>query len=374
MKTFLVLSLSLFFAPNSYADVCTDIRQELLSSLSQVPAPGASIGAQFHDGKTCFESVGIFDVARGSFMEPLSQLKIWSISKTFTHLLVLQLVDEGKLSLETSLYELEQKFPNLYQGQLVHYPSSKSIQIWHLLSHTSGIIDYMQVYFKNWQLNLKPGQLIKHMASIQPQFAPGDKNLYSNTTMLILARLIEEIRQHSYEEEIQNRILKPLGMNRSYVSTHARGWGQVHGYTLVPTSTAPFYYYLDVTQKVYPAMVWGTGAIVSTTDDMMKWFTALINSKLLPQSLTKRMFTPAKLNNGKEAEFGLGVRITKFSNGFVLLGHGGGPIEGNSATMLYSPVLKTMIITMANGASENSNSVLGKIGWQRAAKYLSERK
>lgn len=355
----------------SRAEVCADLKGELTDAIKRVPAPGGQLHVALPDGKVCSVSVGFFDLSRRSAMTAISPLKAWSISKTFTHVGILKLVEAGVLRLDQSLLEIERAFPNLYQGYMRSYPKSADITIRHLLSHTSGIVDYMQLpeYLNKWNQRVRPGQVILLASLHQDSVLPGSISRYSNTAMMILGRILESVGGVNLDSYLQNSLIAPTGMVNSYVASDVSAWGPVHGYSLASRGR-----FVDVTQNVSPSMVWGTGAIVSTASDLARWFTAVLNSRISSPSMTAQLFKPARLSNGNEAEYGLGFHVQRFANGFLLLGHGGGPLEGNSATMLYSPQLRTVIIAMANGASANSNAVLGGIGWKRVAEYLREKK
>ena len=363
---FLVI-LSLLFSIQSLAGICDDLQAELDEVVSNVPSPGAQLFVDLPDGNYCSMASGKFRISTGETMSPLSSLKTWSLSKTFTHVAILKLIESGHLKLDQKLSEIEQNYPILYQGYLKNYPQSEKIMLRHLLSHTSGIIDYMTLptFLNNWEQSLSPGKIISIAAKNQDSIFPGEINRYSNTTMMILGRIVEVVTESSLEIFIEKELFQQAGLNSTYFATEISGWGRVYGYGVDEGGD-----FVDRTQKVSPSMVWGTGAVVSNAKDLSRWFKALLELKVLSQSMTQRMFTPVLLNDGSEAEYGLGFHIQKYSNGFVLIGHGGGPLEGNSATMLYSPQLKTVIVAMANGANSNSNVVLGAIGWKRVSEYL----
>ncbi|MES3038710.1 MAG: serine hydrolase, partial [Bdellovibrionota bacterium] len=127
-------------------NLCEDINQELKYSLTRIPAPGVTLSVLLNVGPHCSLAAGVTDVVKNLSAKPDSQFRIWSVSKTFTAAIILQLIDEGKLQLTDTLFDLETKFPNLYIDEssvekLSNYPGSRKIQIKHLLSHSSGILD-----------------------------------------------------------------------------------------------------------------------------------------------------------------------------------------------------------------------------------------
>src|SRR5262249_47540734 len=151
-----------------------------------------------------------------------------------------ELVEEGKFSLNTTLRQLEDKYPSIYRGALTHFPNSNSIFLSQLLSHTSGIIDYMSSprFYKNWAQTLPPEQIIALMAQDQPEFQPGSVTLYSNTALLILGRLVEEATGDSLVNQTAKRIFQQIDLRHTYFATQATGWGNVHGYELLQSSEA----------------------------------------------------------------------------------------------------------------------------------------
>jgi D-alanyl-D-alanine carboxypeptidase len=303
-------------------------------------------------------------------MTSTTLLKAWSISKTFTHMALLQFVVSGQLRLDQTLNDLEQAYPNLYQGYVHAYPKSEKITLRHLLSHTSGIVDYMTLpeFLNNWQQSRLPGEIIRVASQHQDQIEPGTVTRYSNTTMMILARIIEELAGEGFDEYLSRKLLLGTGLTQSYLANDLSGWGATHGYRWADHGQ-----FVEATDRVSPSIVWGTGAIVTTASQLGKWFASILSCNVLPPAMIAEVFKPVRLADDSDAEYGLGFHLQRFPNGFHLYGHGGGPLEGNSATMLYSPQLQTTIVVMVNGSSPTANQILGTIGWRRTAEYLKNR-
>ncbi|MEK6794540.1 MAG: serine hydrolase domain-containing protein [Spirochaetota bacterium] len=344
------------------ADIGADLQLELNKVIAQIPAPGGQLYVKLSDGTVHSLSTGQFSIVPDKPMTATSPMKMWSISKTFTHVSILMLIESGALRPDRTLSSIEEEFPDLYQGALKHYPGSGAVTVRDLLSHTSGIIDYMVLpeYLSNWNQVLSPGAIILTASKHQDSVRPRTRSRYSNTAMLILARIIESLSGMPYERYIEERIIRPIGLKHTAVAAQNDGWGPVHGYDSG---------FREVTTSVSPSMVWGTGAVISCASDIGLWFEAVLHAKVLAPATAKDIFIPVKLENGADADYGLGFHIKKYANGFELYGHGGGPLKGNSATMQYSPQLKAYVVAMANGASGNANVLLGAIGWQRIAEY-----
>lgn len=204
----LVLTSLIFISAAAQADICEDLRIELSEAIKNVVSPGGQLFIGLPDGKTCSVSAGYFDITTSATMNASSPMKAWSISKTFIHIAILKLAQAGKRSLDQSLKSLEVVYPNLYQGFLNHYPKSEQITLRQLVSHTSGIVDYMTLpeFTNNWDQHLSPGEVIQIASKHQDTVKPGAISRYSNTAMMILARIIESTAGVKYENFIKSQL------------------------------------------------------------------------------------------------------------------------------------------------------------------------
>lgn len=133
--------------------------------------------------------------------------RIGSITKVFTAIIVYQLIDAGKLSLDT---RLAQFFPKI--------PHAQDITLSQMLSHSSGIynITDLKDYYEARKLRFNRPEVLKMIQSVKPAFKPGEDCSYSNSNYILLGYMIEDITQKSFAENLQERIAGPLNLSQTY--------------------------------------------------------------------------------------------------------------------------------------------------------------
>ncbi len=205
---------------------------------------------------------------------------IGSVSKQFTALLVLQLVEEGQLKLEDTVSQYIADFPGDKGGR---------ITIHHLLSHSSGLPSTQNMdnwYSDLWHKEYTTLELVRLFYDYDLAFEPGSCFLYSNPGYYILAAIIEKITGKKYADVLQERILKPLEMQNS---------GAYDYYTILPKMASAYEYWnFRYSHSEYwnPTSTVGAGGIYSTVEDLFKWDLALNTSKLLPAKYIDLMLQP----------------------------------------------------------------------------------
>ncbi|UHA76014.1 beta-lactamase family protein [Paenibacillus sp. 481] len=248
--------------------------------------------------------------------------RIGSITKTFVSVTLLQLVGEGKLSLDDSV---EKWLPGLVQGN--GYKGS-DITVRQVLNHSSGIASYtdeafMKKLYENRFKSFTSEELVKVGIQQKPLFAPGAKSSYSNTNYIIAGMIIEKVTGQSSAEQIKQRIIEPLKLKNTSVpgsvtklpEPHARGYYQHKAGGPLEDFTE-----LNVTAAST------SGGMISTADDLNRFITAVINGKLLkPEQMKELQHTLPLPEAG--GSYGLGIIETQLPNGVKLWGHAGG-IQG----------------------------------------------
>ncbi|MRX26723.1 serine hydrolase [Kangiella sp. HZ709] len=238
------------------------------------------------------KSYGYADLAKKQPLSQQSSFNLASLSKPFTALGVLMLVEEGKLTLDESVVTY---LPS------INYPQ---ITIRHLLNHNSGLPDYMELASQHWEdknVVFKSSDLLDLYSQHQPEllFKPGDKHKYSNTGYVVLAALIEEVSGMSFEDYMDKKVFIPVGMNDTSVfnllsdenKLENRVWGTDGE---------------ELNDLMYLDGVAGDGGIYSTTHDLLKWTIALDSEKLISKELLEEAYSPGKLNSGKSTDYGFG--------------------------------------------------------------------
>lgn len=284
--------------------------------------PGVLAAVRTSDGRVRDYRAGVANLATQQRLPLDGQVRIGSNTKTFVATVVLQLVAEGEVQLDASV---ETYLPGLLRGKGI---DGRRITVRQLLQHTSGLPEYVDLWFKDFARNqnrfVEPHELLETALTRPAQFAPGKKWAYSNTNYIVAGLLVQRVTGRPVAEEVNRRIIKPLGLRGTYWpregertlrGRHPRGY-----HTLVP-GKAP----VDVTATDTSAP-WAAGALVSTPRDLMTFFTALLDGDLLEPAQLEEMQTtvaaPGSTIRGDE-RYGLGIQTFTLSCGGTAWTHGG---------------------------------------------------
>ncbi len=277
---------------------------------------------------------GMADFEWGIPNAPDTKHRIGSITKPFTAILILQLIEEGKLSLDTKLSEA-----------LPYYREDTGAQVTirQLLNHTSGIPSLTRLPKLNADLRrtpLPPRELVETYCMEDLEFEPGSDYRYNNSGFVILGAVIEEVTGKPYEEVLRARILDPAGMKatlydhtRDIIKKRASGYGRQGD----AVRHAPY------TNMSIP---FSAGALLSTVEDLFLLDQALYGETILSAKGKEAMFTPGQGNYG----FGIGVTeqpIGPDEESRAILGHSGG-IEGFVTIFRRIPEDKHCVILFNN--------------------------
>jgi D-alanyl-D-alanine carboxypeptidase len=216
-------------------------------------------------------------------MRASDRFRIASLTKSYTATVVLQLVDEGKLSLADTV---ERRLPGVV-------PNGAGITIKQLLNHTSGLFDHerdesvLAPYLSgNFGHYWSPRQLVDIAVSHPPLFAPGTQQSYSNTNYVVAQLIVEAVTGRPLGAELERRIFRPLRLRKtSYPLTPEIPGRHAHGYMVVGQPPA-----IDVT-GISPSISPGSGAILSTAREVASFYSALLSGRLLERDELRAMTT-----------------------------------------------------------------------------------
>ena len=257
------------------------------------------------------------------------KIKIASIGKTFTATLILQLMEEGYLKLDDTIDKfLDNSIVNLdslhiYEG--IAY--GRQITVIQLLTHTSGIKDYMEdprfipSVIENPQMQYSPAKILgkyyEYQTNHKAMFPPGEDYTYSDVNYILLAMIIEQVTGEAYHAQLKKRIFDPLKMENSYLEYYEESRGNK------PLSHA-FFSTVDLVTDVNTSFDWGGGGIASTCEELNTFFRALVDSKLFKEESTIQQMLGAadEGRGGMDYEYGLGI-MKRSIHGFTFYGHGG---------------------------------------------------
>jgi CubicO group peptidase (beta-lactamase class C family) len=338
MRAFLVL-LVVCSAPGS-ADQIDDY---IKARMAKENIPGVAL-AVVKDGKV--ERVGAYGYANVEWKAPVtvdSVFEIGSITKSFTATAVMMLVAEGRISLDQRIGFYISDLPDAWG----------TISIRQLLSHTSGIKDYVTNTVRLIRDVREPRDTLKIVASAPFQFPPGTRAEYSSTNYVLLGLLIEKVSGKSYADFLSERIIQPLGMTHTCVNDPgAVIAGRAQGYQW---KTGQLWNQPAITE----AAAFSAGALVSTVGDLAKFDQALYTDRLLKPDLRELMWTPAKLADGSSpgvimfATYGLGWGLDEHA-GHRCVWHGG-KSAGFTAAFQRFPEDRLTVIVLTNLVSGSAD-------------------
>ena len=256
-----------------------------------------------------------------------------SITKQFTAAAILQLMEKGKLSLNDSL-----------QKYIPDYPSKDyTITIENLLTHTSGIPDYMRMSYKGpfmERSDYTPKEVIDLFKKEPLEFEPGTQFKYSNSGYFLLGYIIQVITGENYEKYIQENILDPLLLTHTfYNKPNAIIPDHVSGYI---KETKDY----EKSNFWSPTIAYSAGGLASNVEDVFKWHQSLYAYKILKKTTLEKAFTPYLLKDGTATGYGYGWYITT-TNGIKSIGHGGA-ITGFLTNEAYYPNEDIYVVILCN--------------------------
>ncbi len=266
-------------------------------------------------------------------------VRIGSNTKTFTATVMLQLVAEGTVGLDT-----------LVADCLPGFGLDPKITVRMLLQHTSGVFNFTGEYYddgtfapgipattagQEWVDNqfktYRPEELVRLALSKPARFEPGTDWSYSNTNYVLARLLIEKVTGRSLGEEMQRLILGPLGLSNTVVPDTSPEIPEPHTHAYYRYEDAGRQKTVDVTRQ-NPSWISTGGDMISTTQDLHTFISALMGGKLLPAPLLAEMCKPHP-----KVGYGLGVFLQDAGeNGGTVITHNGG-MAGHGALMYSTP-------------------------------------
>lgn len=298
------------------------------------------------NGKPLFKKA--YGMANIELSVPLNtdhKFGIGSISKQFASVAILLLQQEGKLHIDDDI----RKFLPSYNTW------GRSISIRNILSHTSGIPSYTEIYYFDTLAGKKISidKLIKFFESRPLIFEPGTNWSYSNSGYVLAAKIVEKISGMPFNDFLQKRIFQPLLMTEtSFGSSEYAPKGKTAEY--VAGAKGPI--------KVEASYDWywayGAGQIISTADDMLKWNEALNDPNFLKSDLLKLAHESFILKDGSDAHYGLGWAVDQIA-GKKVIQHGGA-IGGYRSQGLRIPDDGLYLLVLSNSGNTNTSLVMNR--------------
>jgi len=314
------------------------ILDEYLNQYLQIKnVPSISAGL-FEKGEIKWlKAVGNSDLENNVQVSTSSLYRIASISKPITAVAILQLWEQGLISLDTDA-----------RAYLPDFPVKKyKFTIRQLLNHTSGIRNYKDGEFDNKKFYATIDDALKLFAYDSLMFEPGTRYGYTSLGYNLLAAVVEKVSKISFEDYLKNNVFIPAGMQstivdkqREIILNRVKGYEKNAERKIVNAPLA------DLSIKV------AGGGFLSTANDLLLFSKAMLENKLIKQSTLDMMIRNSKLKSGKEIDYGLGFSLTLVNDSLIYFSHNGAG-TGFSSILLIDPKQKTASVTLVNIRDRN---------------------
>ncbi len=288
--------------------------------------PGAAV-LVIKKGKVAYEGLfGMADLGAKTPVESSTNFRLASVTKQFTAMSIMMLIERNQLTLDTSLSDVFPAFAEF----------ADHITIQNLLQHTSGLIDYESLIPNAATVQVHDKEVLALLqATDSTVFPPGSAYAYSNSGYSALAMIVEELTSTSFPQFLEQNIFEPLGMNQTvaFVDGISTVENRAFGYSVESNGFA-------FADQSLTSAVLGDGGIYSSLDDLMKWDQALYTDSLVSFEMLQQAFTP-----GLES-YGFGWRIEE-PNGHLRFSHTGSTSGFRNVIQRY-PDDQLTIITLTN--------------------------
>jgi CubicO group peptidase (beta-lactamase class C family) len=260
-----------------------------------------------------------------------------SVTKQFTATAIMLLAQDGKLSVDDRISRYIDGTPDAW----------KDITLRHLLTHTSGLKDYLDEspdspeWSARSRADTTPEKIVQSLARLPLSSRPGEKFAYSNTNYLVLSMAVRRISGKSYDQFLAERVFKPLEMTATRLTSPD---------DMIPNRAAGYTWSGDKWRNsvwLNPTL-WdnGDGGMLSSVLDLAKWDAALYKDAILTAASKQQMWTPVKLSDGKTWNYGFGW-ATDHVQGRPRIWHNGGR-PGTSTAFVRFVEDKLTVIVLAN--------------------------
>lgn len=316
-------------------------------------APGVTAAVGLPGAGLWTSSRGLASTAPPSRLSSSALFHWASVGKVYTAAVVMQLIDEGKLSYDDPLGKW---FPD--------FPNAQAISIDHLLTHTSGIFSFnADLRFRDQQRYFPPDELLKIAARHGCVFCPGEAWSYSNTGYVLLAQIVEAVEGKPLHSVIQQRLVEPLEL-RETVPLAPRQ--QLAGLAVGHVDGLP-------DPGFEPTTPFGAGIIAASAGDLVRFWQAFLSGRVVqPATVVAAYARLYPMFNQTDQFYGRGVMLYEVpdpEHPQVWLGHSGGT-PGNKAVVAYDVEAQAFVAVALNGpapAEAGANRLLRLVREYRAS-------
>ena len=324
---------------------CAQQIDALFRDFGHPNAPGASVMV-IHNGKAVFaKGYGLANLEGKTPCTTNTNFRLASVTKQFTAMAVMILVEQKKLMLDERLTNFFPEFPDY----------GKQITVRHLLTHTSGLPDYEGLIPQETTIPVLDQDVLRILLkTVKTYFPPGTQYRYSNSGYALLA-LIGEVRSgQTFARFLKENIFEPLKM------TNTLAYEQ--GFSVVPNRAFGHAMKSNVWQRTDQSLtssVLGDGGVYSSVTDLFKWDQALYKPRLVSEAMLRVAFSPATATDKPGRSYGFGWFIGEY-RGLKEISHGGDTI-GFRTRIARFPEKRFSVTILANRADAKLDELPHKI-------------
>jgi CubicO group peptidase (beta-lactamase class C family) len=359
-------TLAIFVVLIVFLDSCTDRKPDqaigsyidsVMTASFKPNAPGAVILVA-KDGVPVFrKAYGLANVELNIPNKPEYVFAIASMTKQFTAVCVLQLVQQGKLSLQDDIRKYLPEFNT--HGRLV--------TIEHLLTHTSGIPNWegKPEYDQRQALEQSQEEMLAFIMNDPLLFEPGSDFSYNDSGYYLAGLIVERVSGMRYNDYLQKNIFQPCGMKSSTTATREQ---------TIPLLVAGYSSAGDSLFRPAEYFSWkwnrGLGDILTSVDDMLKWDEALYTEKLVRRDLLEKAWSSFVLTDGRKTNYGYAWVLSKYQDLEMIL-HAGA-MAGFASFAVRIPSQHILVVVLSNNAGGAAFSSVARVVLRVAGKSLSK--
>jgi CubicO group peptidase (beta-lactamase class C family) len=319
----------------------------IFTKWNNVDVPGCSLGI-IKDGQLIYaKGYGMANMEYDIPNAASSVFRIGSTSKQFTAACIILLAEKGKLEFDDNLKSLFPDFPDY----------AEKITVRHLLNHTSGIRDYLQIAYlkglKDDDFYVDDNVMEWLVNQSDLNFPPGEEFLYSNSGYWLLGQIVKRVAGISMADFAQKEIFEPLEMNNTHFHNDHTQIVKNRASGYVPVEKGNFKISMTTLDMI------GDGGIFTTINNIKKWDDAFYNSTVLSKAFWQEMTKQGVLNNGEVINYASGLMISKYK-GLKTIRHGGAFV-GFRAELLRFPEQKLSIAIFANRGDANPSRMANQV-------------
>lgn len=319
------------------------------SAIANGPLAGLSIAITRGDQVLLAKGYGFADLEHRIPATAETVFEVGSVTKQFTALAIMRLVEQKKLSLSDDVQKL---LPDVPLG-------GRRITVAQLLDHTSGLKNYTslgQAWMQDtFRLELSTARMAAVIAAQPPDFAPGTNWDYTNSGFFLAGMIVEKLSGLSYADYLRRNIFEPQGLSASsYCDLRAIVPGRAKGYQ--PAGSA-----LANADPMSMTVPYAAGAVCSSALDLARYQRALVAGRIVSRASYRRMSQASTLSDGWRTAYGLGL-VNDVIGGQHMVGHGG-QINGFWTVLFYYPRQDVTVVLLSNVNPANGES-LWSIGFK----------